>query len=882
MSLFRPAIGAIRFVLALILAISVLAPVSGVHAQGTSGMLPDPISTRELDDYGRVMQLSQQQRQAIDPMHDQYLAQFDQLRESEIGDFLQNAQSLRRNMFSPTGVEDVKKATRDHKRIMARIASIDEQLLNQMQTVLSEQQLPSLSRVRLARERQRYTSDATRFATSSNPGVRVDLSEIIASLSLSAEEHQLTDPQVVTYEQQLTNALRQMHNTASGMYEKISESIAAAGGMPAEGEQDPQRMRQMFETFRDAFETAQADVLVEATKVSTLNRNTFKAIAPQLSPDNRRDFQRRFERRGYASAFRGTGAGDRRLTAVKSLDDIPTETQQAIDQLRLNFETRRNPISDQLMNLSEQQRAERGGQFRFGGNDDSPMREQLDTQRDRLRSLETETIAQLDTILGAGLVAALDGKGDEGQDGESGPQTATFVVAGTSGGTGGGGGVATLSGTVELESVGEAATDPYVPGPISRSDLEYYLTKLNADEDRRTIVDSIYSQYIDEYQQMREQYVEPLAEANRNTFSFRRNRDRDDAPPPTAADISRTFELRRDAMNTVLALDQAFFENMGLIVASGEADTAQLKRCEQSRLRDVYNRGEGGGTMFMAAGGGRFRGDFGGGQEQRVDLTRATRDVPLNDQAAQIEPILNDYSNTITGAFRSQYELSMQFAEATAKVMVDAFPAGDDDNNRQQRFRAMGERMRELNETQGTQREDVEKNIIALNRQTVDRMRESLPESLSRAVRDAYYKAAYPSVYADRRSARRHIDAAIELPSLTSQQRADLMDVAAEFHGAYDELCLKMVEAQMTSLENASSQQRGGRGQGGGAGRGGGPGGGPGGQDWQRMQEQRNEIERLRFSRNELNEKTRLRLRSTLNEQQINQVAGLGDEPTDD
>ena len=865
--------GVIRFLAALACAAAVLLPCGHAAAQGTSGMLPDPISTRDLDDYARMLQLSQQQRQAIDPMHDQYLEQFNALRDSDISKFLESAQSLRRNMFDPSGTEEVKKATRDHKRIMARIATLDEQLLNQVQTVLSEQQLAALSRVRMARERERYTSDATRFATASNPGVRVDLSEIVDSLELGAEERQLIDPQIITYEQQLTAALRQLHASASGMFERISATVAEAGGMPAEGERDPEQMRKMFQTFREAWETEQAAVMDEALKVSDLNRSTYKAIAPQLNSDNRRDFQRRYERRAYSSAFRGTGGGDRRLNAALALEELPEDVRASIEQLRMSFETQRNPMADQLMNLTDEQRAARGGGFRFGGDDEGPMREQLDAQRDRLRGLEDDTIAQLNAILGDELVASLDGRGGEDAEaGAAGEATFTAVTVGA----GGGPGLVAFSGTVELEEQSEPS-DPFLPGPISRSDLEYYLSRLNVDEQRRAIVDSIYTQYMNNFQQVREQYIEPLADATRDAFSFRRTNDQDERAAPSDAEITQMFTLRREGLNTVLALDRTFFEDLGLLLESGDAAAAQFKRCEQSRLRDVYNRGET-GNVFMGRGpgGGRFRGDFGGGQEERVDLTRATRDIAFGESSAQVDSILSEYSDAITDAFRRQYESSLEFAEATARVMVDAFQATDDDEGRQRSFRVMGERMRDLNETYGVQRREAGQAVVALNRQTVDRMREMLPEMLSRSVRDAYYQAAFPSVYSDRRSAERQIEAAMQLPSLTGPQRAELTDVAAEFRGAYDELCLKMVEAQMAPLGSTSQESRD-RGR-----AAGGPGAGPGNPDWQRMQEQRNEMERLRFSRNELNEKARLRMRGVLNEQQVTQVPGLSDEEDDD
>ena len=63
-------------------------------AQGTEGMLPEPISTHELKGYADRLKLSAQQRQAADAIHDQYKRDFRALRQGEIADFLKDMRSL--------------------------------------------------------------------------------------------------------------------------------------------------------------------------------------------------------------------------------------------------------------------------------------------------------------------------------------------------------------------------------------------------------------------------------------------------------------------------------------------------------------------------------------------------------------------------------------------------------------------------------------------------------------------------------------------------------------------------------------------------------------------------------------------------------------------
>jgi len=71
-----------------------LLPAKSAMAQGTMGTVPDPISSRDLDSYADRLQLSRQQRQAVDAMHDQYRDEFEQLRQRDIEKFLSDTRGM--------------------------------------------------------------------------------------------------------------------------------------------------------------------------------------------------------------------------------------------------------------------------------------------------------------------------------------------------------------------------------------------------------------------------------------------------------------------------------------------------------------------------------------------------------------------------------------------------------------------------------------------------------------------------------------------------------------------------------------------------------------------------------------------------------------------
>jgi hypothetical protein len=150
--------------------------------------------------------------------------------------------------------------------------------------------------------------------------------------------------------------------------------------------------------------------------------------------------------------------------------------------------------------------------------------------------------------------------------------------------------------------------------------------------------------------------------------------------------------------------------------------------------------------------------------------------------------------------------------------------------------------------------------VTALNKSTLPRVLALLPADQAQTLRRSYFQKAYPQVFRDERSAEPHLKAALTLPSLNSDQRSAVQEISMEFHSQYEALCDQMVEleANAPDLERAI----------------GGRGGREGG-DWQQIQEQMRNREKIEFERNDLNDKTLSRLRAALNEDQIRQLGGL-------
>jgi len=649
----------------------------------------------------------------------------------------------------------------------------------------------------------------------------------------------------------LTRELKQLFERATGMFEEIADRLGEAGISGAD-QGDPEAMRETFRLFRQAWQDVNAEMMEEASQISELNRSTMRTMVPLMSEEGARTLRNRYYRRAYRTVMQSAGSAGQRIGAALELADLTPTQREQIQELGRSYDSRFAGIMNQAIDVLEAFRKQPRG---FGPDRDADSSEQkIEQFRDRLSALDEQTIAQLDELLGEELAARVKSR-REGDDGD-GEGTATFVAVG-----GAAGQVIQVDGEVELETQGPAG-DPYLPGPITRSELSSYVKRLDVSETHRPIIESIYAQYVDEFASIRSEYVEPLMELSRPGRPDRRERGgwRMSTPEPDV--VAKMYELRRSGMKAVLALDETFFDDVELLISDDDAKTQQLWRMEQARLREVYNRG-GGRWNVGLAGGGRFRGRFGlGGQEQSVDLTRALEEIELNDDALQrVDPILNEYATALTEAFRRKYETSLRLAEARQQVFAKAMAerTDDEDGDRRGFGRMIGREMQRLRETVGEQAEQATEQIIEMNRQTLQQLTEALPEPFSRQVRDAYYRAGYPGVYDDGNSAQRPLDTALNLRDLSADQRSKLIDIASEYRGQYDALCVQMVEAQMNQPEPSDDD-------------------GPGGGGWQRMRDLQNELERLRFQRRELNAKTIRRIRSVLNEQQVDRVPGLAED----
>ena len=143
--------------------VPVLASTAPVAAQGTSGMLPSPMTVRDLDRFADRLNLTADQRRALDEAHDEYHADFRTLRQGDIEQYLEEVRGLWSRGFRSLNREAIEASLTKLDRLMTRIRLLDDQLFDAMQSVMIDEQIAGLPRVMQTRDRQRYSSGGTQM-----------------------------------------------------------------------------------------------------------------------------------------------------------------------------------------------------------------------------------------------------------------------------------------------------------------------------------------------------------------------------------------------------------------------------------------------------------------------------------------------------------------------------------------------------------------------------------------------------------------------------------------------------------------------------------------------------------------------------------------------
>jgi Spy/CpxP family protein refolding chaperone len=849
-------------ILITVLALSALFMTGRVFGQGTSGTLPGPISSHDLATWADQLELGDEQRQAIDPFHEEYREAFRQLRDGEIEEYLQEVGGMMGRGFRGLDKDAIEDSLRKLDRLMTRISLLDEGLFNNMQTALSDEQVAKLPRVMQARKRERFRTGATRMAGSANRAARVDMSDLYYGLELTPDQRQATDPLVVQYEDRLTAATEDLYEAATRMFLVVVEALEDAGVSfenIARGGPPP---ADMMNAMRNAWTEANKKPREKAAAISDLNNQTLRRLSEFLPPDAASTLRDRYLGRAYPEVPRASQSQAlKSFHAALRLPSLSPDLRADINALAVEFRGSANQVVDEMIKAVDEYR-NNAAPF---GRDRTLRREynqKLEGYRERLAALDQTAVETLGGLLGPDLsqsvkIAAADTTFEDETseaDGRDRRRAGSSVGEATD---------AFIAGL---------GPDPFLPSPITSRDVAIYTKRLELDDNDRFILKSLHQEYVGAFGQLKRTDIATLRAAlaaarppreERRQEGPRRGEENARPTGPTPQQVDEIYELRGSALKSIQTLDGTFFDDIETLIAAPE-QAALVQRLRTARERSVYNRGLE-ANPFDAMFGGRGRRHGRGGprgpnmgsqsNESGVDLSYLVEKLDLDAGGrAEMDKLLADYEANALDGFRRQYESVLKLRREIERLRAQRAQPDGDGNRRERDRQAMQSRwesFQRLQENEGRKATDDRKFMVDLNRATLAVLTEALPEEAAAQLDQAYNHAAFPSIYDDPDGADRYLTTALQLRDLGESQRDGIDAIIAEYRPAYEKLAEQIAEIHAARADEGNDFDR---------------------ERWRTYQEQRNRIEVLDFERQELNAKALRQLREVLTDEQVERL----------
>ncbi|MDY7107955.1 MAG: hypothetical protein SYC29_04895, partial [Planctomycetota bacterium] len=532
-------------------------------AQGTGGALPGPISGGQLMRFADRLALSDQQRLAVESIHDEYKARFRVLRDGEIAAFLQEQQSMQGGIPQREAVE---KLLEDQRRLRAKIEALDDRFFDRLLPILTEGQQQQVPRLRLLRERQRYENPQAMAMFGRGD---VDLSALFFELDLPPTAFRTADPMIARYERRLTTLRRKQNGALEQMALNMMDALTDRGFADISQEEllnDPQRLREFIREMEAVYSELNVEVAEISADINELHRRTCRNVAAVLPDEHARSFRNAYYRRGFPQLAPLIAQSERDwMTGALELEDLSDEQRSALSGAADTFRIRMEKLLEKAIDLVDgfwrdfspfSPDPDRGAEFRKALTAIYTKAEELETQLNASLgdALGAETVREIRDAVGkAAAKPAVTGRpvGEDSADEDAPPETLW-------------------------------SGDRFLPPRIGRSDINEYAEALQLDEGMREVLSALHGDYVEQYGQL--ESIEQLKEANRSLWSY--DGDTGATTPPAREKIQAVYDLRRRAIETIIEFDAAFFDQ--LVTLADKAREDDIERLRLDRLRRTY------------------------------------------------------------------------------------------------------------------------------------------------------------------------------------------------------------------------------------------------------------------------------------------------------
>ncbi|MDZ4754943.1 MAG: hypothetical protein SGJ11_10675 [Phycisphaerae bacterium] len=815
-----------RFLLA-VTCLVVCLVASPVHAQGTSGQLPDPMSTTDLS---KLLDLyvkpTIEQRATIESLHDDYREQFRTLREGDIQKSMDKMALMQGGM--PTK-EQMDSFTKGFDKVQRQIADIDDGLFEAIATLVGDDRRPAVNRARDARSRRRATTGLSGglMGGQSLP----DLSAIVLAADLDPETLAAIEPALLTYEQRLTAGTKELGTLGMRMLRDMFDEMEQAGlGNMSQEEmmQDPEKMQAVMEVAQAAIKKASARFQAKAKDLSEMNSKTFQSWRSQLPGDPGRKVRGRFIGAAYPMLSHEPTQAERLFRMALRIRSLGDAERQQVRNAYEEWQKADDAIVDGAMKKFDELAAQRD-MMMFGGAMADEGRTAMDVTAKRSET-GTKALQSIAALIGDERMKKLYEK-------QSTPVEDVFAETGDPEAEGGAvegpGGIGVRASAAEAQQFGSVRG---FPGPIDVATIAVLARQLGVDSGKQALIEILHVDYVKRWGDT----TGPIQErANSVQGKIYSNPGENEDP---ADHLATYFEACRSFMNTATEIDGAFLDNLAKAIDDEGNVVVALARLERTIGRASMP------STFTA---------FWGTSESAVNFIEVLRsaDLPNADRAKayaaigeDIEPLIQ----TFLASARDEIELQREMAELNVNNLRLYRSAGEQANAAEMQRVAMA-----IMTTQQRSRALLAQRSEA-GRASWNKAVAVLSEAQREALQLEYDQQAFPEIFSDPRSALPFLERADEMQDLTEAQRPQVAALKTRYQKEYIDFCRQMipksdaVPAVPTRPEDATEY-------------------------WQQQMERENIRARIAFDRDERSHRTVSQLMRLLTEDQIKRIPGLSE-----
>lgn len=765
--------------LAALAVMAFLVAISPALGQGTSGQIPDPISTASLRSLlSLYVRPSPAEWETIESLHDDYREAFRQLREGDIETFLTETRAMQQAMPSKRTMEDF---FRKYDRVNKRIEQIDGTLFDGIAVIVGDERRSGVDRARDARARQRFS--AGMMGMSAGVGGRADVAAIALEIELSPEERAAIDPALVSYERSLTGLLRNLNEqTQKGFLQAFDEmEKLGLGGMSQDDLMaDPERMQQVMEAMQAAFRSVGERSGKIAGDITELNGRTYRTVHGQLAGDDQRRFRVRYLRDAYPELSWSDQAIERIFRSALRLRSIDVDTKTRVQQVYDQWRQADDAIVDEGMRTLDDFNRNRSP-FDF----DPTVWESHNTTMQALYArrgeLSTKSRNELQSLLGPETLQKLT----QFVSNEKNVSADPFSLVGDPEADE----VAEFGVAVRAEPAEEIA-DPMWSGAdppaIGIGFVAVLADRLQLDPGGRAVLETLHGDYLKEW----EEKVKPLfAEARAIQGRIWRH-DAGALPRPDQSAQNDWFARLGQATAAARSADDELFADA--LKAIGDAHAKELAVARLERILDQSKTS--GAVGFFG---------FPGVSERLVNVPEILKRAglpPEQEQAAialiaEKAPALIEAQSKFAAQALDTQRRIQDLSLRMQTMYQDSQPTEEGSTPSAESMRRIQELSMEMMRIQG-ENEALFARQAAELRATYAAAIATLPESARPALELAYEEAAYPGIFRDELSAMPFIEKASGFSDLTADQRARIDALRSDYGAAYLEFCRRMIPAR--------------------------------------------------------------------------------------